>query len=56
MTEWLEDGGILSEFVEDINEYPFLRGKIETLKRKPDWFLWDLVTFDLWYKAFICES
>jgi asparagine synthetase B (glutamine-hydrolysing) len=56
MTEWLEDGGILSEFVENINEYPFLRGKIETLKRKPDWFLWNLVTFDLWYKAFMYEG
>ncbi len=56
MTEWLEDGGILSEFVENINEYPFLRGKIETLKRKPDWFLWNLVTFDLWDKAFMNEG
>ena len=51
--EWLGTGGVLSQLVEKINEYPFLEGKMNAVKKTQGWFLWNLLTFDLWHKLFI---
>jgi asparagine synthase (glutamine-hydrolysing) len=51
--EWLGTGGVLSQLVEKINEYPFLEGKMNAVKRTQGWPLWNLLTFDLWHKLFI---
>ena len=51
--EWLGSGGVLFPLVEEINEYPFLKGKTSAVKRTQDWFSWNLLTFDLWHKLFI---
>ena len=54
--EWLRSGGVLSQLVGKINEYPFLKGKSSMVKITQGWFLWNLLTFDLWYKFFISPS
>jgi len=54
--EWLGSGGVLFQLVEEINEYPFLKGKTSVVKGPQDWFLWSLLTFDLWHKLFIDQN
>lgn len=52
--EWLSPGGGLREAVEQIDDYPWLpqKTKRSLLERKPTWFLWSLLCYDLWHKKF----
>jgi len=54
--EWLRSGGVLFQFIEKLNKYPFLEGKGSTVKNAQDWFLWNFLTFDLWHKLFIDQT
>lgn len=50
--EWLGNEGVLFPLVEKVNDYPFLQGKIDEVKETQEWPLWNLLTFDMWYKWF----
>jgi len=54
--EWLGRGGVLFPLVERVNEYPFLGSRTRVARRIQDWFLWSLLTFDLWHKLFIDQG
>jgi len=52
--EWLSPGGCLREAAENIADYPFMPNNVkQDLLDKPNWILWTLLCFDLWYKEFI---
>jgi asparagine synthase (glutamine-hydrolysing) len=53
--EWLAPGGILRPAVENINNYDWLPNKIKQniLNQYPNWFLWSLLCYDIWYKEFM---
>ncbi|MDR1268582.1 MAG: asparagine synthase C-terminal domain-containing protein, partial [Planctomycetaceae bacterium] len=53
--EWLAPGGILRPAVENINNYDWLPNKIKQniLNQYPNWFLWTLLCYDIWYKEFM---
>ncbi|MGL4942550.1 MAG: asparagine synthase-related protein [Thermoguttaceae bacterium] len=51
--EWLAAGGTLRAAAENIADYPFLPQKVkQRLLQKPNWMLWNLLCFDLWYREF----
>ncbi len=55
--EWMAPGGALWPLVDQIGEYDFLdRGDAAAVRRKPNWFLYSLLCFDLWHKIFIEKS
>ena len=52
--EWLAEGGMLRGAVENIGDHEFLdKRTFRRAKAKPDWFLYNLLIYDLWHKAFI---
>ncbi len=52
--EWLAEGGMLRGAVENISDHEFLdKRTFRRAKAKPDWFLYNLLIYDLWHKAFI---
>jgi asparagine synthase (glutamine-hydrolysing) len=52
--EWLAPGGPLRHHVEEIGDYPFVApGVLEAVRRKPTWFLYSLLCYDLWQKQFV---
>jgi len=55
--EWLAPGGKLRPLVEQIHPYDFVHpGVMRTSLQQPNWFLYSLLCFDLWYKLFIERS
>ncbi|MCH2181120.1 MAG: asparagine synthase C-terminal domain-containing protein [Mariniblastus sp.] len=51
--KWMSPGGPLRPAVEAISPYDFLPdGLLARLKLQPNWFLYNLLVFDLWYKEF----
>jgi asparagine synthetase B (glutamine-hydrolysing) len=51
--QWMSPGGPLRQAVEAINHYDFLPDNLlGRLKMQPNWFLYNLLVFDLWYKEF----
>jgi asparagine synthetase B (glutamine-hydrolysing) len=55
--EWLAPGGQLRPLVEDIGRYDFVdRRTLQSSLACPNWFLYSLLCFDLWYKLFIERS
>ncbi len=52
--EWLSPGGELRKAVERIDDYPWLpRNVKQEILVRPNWVLWTLLCYDLWYKAFM---
>jgi asparagine synthase (glutamine-hydrolysing) len=52
--EWMGPGGQLRPLVEQIGKYDFLAADVlEASLRKPSWFLYSLLCYDLWHKFFI---
>ncbi len=52
--EWLAEGGMLRGAVEKIGGHEFLDKKtLQRAKARPDWFLYNLLIYDLWHKAFM---
>jgi asparagine synthase (glutamine-hydrolysing) len=55
--EWLAPGGQLRPLAERIAAYDFVdRGAFERSLARPNWFLCNLLTYDLWHKLFIDRS
>jgi len=55
--EWLAPGGQLRPLVDSIGHYDFVKPSVlEEAKAKPNWFLYSLLCYDLWYKLFIEKS
>lgn len=55
--EWLSDRGQLAPRVDSIASYPFLSDRrITEARKKPSWFLYTLLCFDIWHKMFIQRS
>ncbi len=55
--EWLAPGGPLRPLVERIAPYEFVDAKVlERVRQRPTWFLYSLLVYDLWHKAFIDRS
>ena len=53
LLEWSSPGKVLFPLVEKISAYQFLKDKMGAAKKTSGWFLWNLLTFDLWHKIFI---
>ncbi|MEI8371253.1 MAG: asparagine synthase-related protein [Planctomycetota bacterium] len=52
--QWIAEGGPLRGAINRIGDYEFLDKKtIQRAKAKPNWFLYNLLIYDLWHKAFI---
>jgi asparagine synthase (glutamine-hydrolysing) len=52
--EWLAPGGSLRPLVDRIAPYDFVdAGVLERTRRRPTWFLYSLLCYDLWHKLFI---
>jgi asparagine synthase (glutamine-hydrolysing) len=52
--EWLAPGGQLRPLVEQIGLYEFVNPDVlAASRRKPNWFLYSLLCYDLWHKLFI---
>ncbi len=55
--EWLAPGGCLRPLVERIAPHEFVDAEtLARLRRKPTWFLYSLLVYDLWHKLFIERS
>jgi asparagine synthase (glutamine-hydrolysing) len=55
--EWLAPGGQLAPLVEDLASHDFVdRTTLERTRRRPTWFLYGLLCYDLWHKLFIERS
>jgi asparagine synthetase B (glutamine-hydrolysing) len=55
--EWLAPGGQLASLVERIGAHEFVDGTVlERCRRRPTWFLYSLLCYDLWHKLFIERS
>jgi asparagine synthase (glutamine-hydrolysing) len=55
--EWLAPDGQLRPMVERIAAYDFVdRAALARSSARPDWFLCNLLTYDLWHKLFIERS
>jgi asparagine synthase (glutamine-hydrolysing) len=55
--EWLAPGGSLRPLVERIAAYEFIDAEsLERVRRKPTWFLYSLLVYDLWHKMYIERS
>ena len=51
--EWMKPGGPLRPAVEDIADYDFVSPAIvQQAKKVPNWFLYNLLIFDIWHKEF----
>ena len=51
--KWMGRGGPLHPLVEDIDDYDFLpSGLLEKIANQPNWFLYNLLVFDIWHKNF----
>lgn len=52
--EWLSPSGSLSHLVEDMEDYSFVpQSLLRELKERPTWFLYSLLSLDLWKKQFL---
>lgn len=52
--EWMAPGGQLRPLVEQIGRYEFIAPDVlAACLRKPDWFLYSLLCYDVWHKCFI---
>jgi asparagine synthetase B (glutamine-hydrolysing) len=52
--EWMAPGGQLRSLVEQIGRHDFVAPEaLAASLRKPNWFLYSLLCYDLWYKCFI---
>ncbi|MDR1492250.1 MAG: hypothetical protein LBT05_05980 [Planctomycetaceae bacterium] len=50
--EWLSPGGVLRERAESIRTTGwFNESTKQTLLKKPNWFLWTMLCYDIWYDA-----
>ncbi|MDR2754567.1 MAG: hypothetical protein LBC20_02565 [Planctomycetaceae bacterium] len=50
---WLAPGGCLFDAVRQIDDQPWLTPKAkQKILATPNWFLWTLLCYDLWYKTF----
>jgi asparagine synthase (glutamine-hydrolysing) len=55
--EWMAPGGQLRPLVESISEYEFLKpGVLEEALQRPNWFLFSLLTYDVWHKQFVSKT
>ncbi len=55
--EWLAPGGQLRRLVEQVGNYDFVdRRTLQSCLACPNWFLYSLLCYDLWYKLFIERS
>ena len=51
--EWMSPGGQLRPAVEDIEAYDFISPSVvQQAKEMPNWFLYNLLLFDIWHKEF----
>ncbi|MDR1384473.1 MAG: asparagine synthase C-terminal domain-containing protein [Planctomycetaceae bacterium] len=51
--EWLSLGGVLRERAESIRTTGwFSESTKQTLLKKPNWFLWTMLCYDIWYDVF----
>jgi asparagine synthase (glutamine-hydrolysing) len=55
--EWLGERGPLRPLVDAIGEYEFVDpSALDEARRCPNWFLYSLLCYDIWYKSFVtCE-
>lgn len=51
--EWSNPGKVLFPLLKKISTHQFLKDKMGAAKRTSGWFIWNLLTFDLWHKMFI---
>jgi asparagine synthetase B (glutamine-hydrolysing) len=52
--EWLAPGGQLRALVEQIGRHDFVPSEVLAASlRKPSWFLYSLLCYDVWHKCFI---
>lgn len=52
--QWMSPGGPLREAVEEIANYDFLPdGLLKDVTNRPNWFLYNLLIFDIWHKEFL---
>jgi asparagine synthase (glutamine-hydrolysing) len=52
--EWLGESGSLRRAVNEIAHYDFVdQRSLERARKKPNWFLYNLLVYDLWHKEFI---
>ncbi|MDR2438668.1 MAG: asparagine synthase [Planctomycetaceae bacterium] len=50
---WLAPGGCLFDAVRQIDDQPWLTPKVkQKILATPNWFLWTLLCYDIWYKTF----
>jgi asparagine synthase (glutamine-hydrolysing) len=55
--EWMAPGGALQPWVERIGNYDFVPQAVMTNAiKRPSWFLYSLLCFDIWHKMFIRKS
>lgn len=55
--EWLAPGGSLRPLVDRIAAYEFVDPEVlERVRQRPNWFLYNLLIYDLWHKLFIDRS
>ena len=52
--QWMAPGGQLRPMVDAIDHYDFVdKGALATARERPNWFLFSLLCYDVWYKTFI---
>lgn len=52
--KWLARGGRLHNAVDEISDYDFVdRSTLKRAKKKPNWFLYNLLIYDIWHKEFM---
>ena len=52
--EWLARGGELRPAVDAIGDYDFVKPAVlEEARARPNWFLYSLLCYDVWFKLFI---
>lgn len=55
--EWLAPGGALRPLVERLDIHAFVDAEVlARVRRRPTWFLYSLLVYDLWHKLFIERS
>jgi asparagine synthetase B (glutamine-hydrolysing) len=57
VAEWMKPEGQLAEWVDDIRCYDFLDAEqLRRAKSRPNWFLYNLLCYHIWYRTFVERS